>query len=63
MLPRVRCVREIVKICIAALFVLVVTYAVAVVIKRTADRAALRNTLNALIHNTCTHPVFRCHVI
>ena len=57
-----RCVREMVEICMAVLFVLVVTYAVAVAIKRTADRAALRSTLDALVHDTCPHPVFQCRV-
>jgi len=61
-LPRVRSVREIVEICMAVLFVLVVTYDVTVAIKRTADLAPLRNTLDALIHDTCFHPVFRCRV-
>jgi hypothetical protein len=51
-----------VEICMAVLFVLVVTYAVAVAIKRTADRAALRSTLDALVHDTCPHPVFQCRV-
>jgi hypothetical protein len=46
----------------AVLFVLVVTYDVTVAIKRTADLAPLRNTLDALIHDTCFHPVFRCRV-
>jgi hypothetical protein len=46
----------------SVLFVLVATYVVTVAIKRTADRAALRNTWEALIHDTCPHPVFQCRV-
>ena len=42
------------------LFVLVMTYAVA--IERIVDRAAARNMIDALIHDTCTHPVIGCRV-
>ncbi len=49
--------------CIAVLFVLVVSYAVAVAIKTTADRAAARNVIDALVHDVCTHRVVGCHVI
>lgn len=45
---------------IAMLFVLVMTYAVA--IERIVDRAAARNMIDALIHDTCTHPVIGCRV-
>jgi hypothetical protein len=48
--------------CITVLFVLVVTYAVAVAIEKTADRAAARNVFDALVHDTCTHPAVGCRV-
>jgi hypothetical protein len=48
--------------CIAVLFVLVVAYAVAVAVKKTADRAAARNVFDALVQGTCTHPVVGCRV-
>ena len=61
--PGVRSVRQTLDFCIAVLFVLVVTYADAVAIKKTTDRAAARNVLDALVHDTCTHPVVGCRVI
>ena len=57
-----RSVRQTLNLCIAAFFVLVAIYAVAVAINMTADRAAARNVFDALIHNICTHPVVGCHV-
>lgn len=47
---------------IAMLFVLVITYAVTVAIERTADQAAARNMIDALLRDTCTHPVIGCRV-
>jgi hypothetical protein len=49
---------------IAMLFVLVMTYAVtvAIEIERIADRAAARNAIDALMRDTCTHPVVGCRV-
>jgi hypothetical protein len=46
---------------IAMLFVLVMTYAVTVAIE-IADRAAARNAIDALMRDTCTHPVVGCRV-
>jgi hypothetical protein len=56
-------VRQTLDFCIAVLFVVAVTYAVAVAIKKTADRAAARNVFDALIHDICSYPVVGCHVI
>ena len=47
---------------IAMLFVVVITYAVAVAVERIVDRAAARGVIDALIHDTCTHPVVGCRV-
>jgi len=60
--PLVRKICQTLDFCIGVLFVLVVTYAVAVAIETTADRAAARNVMDALIHDICTHPVVDCHV-
>jgi cytochrome c oxidase assembly factor CtaG len=60
--PGVRSVRQTLDFCIAVLFVLVVTYAVAVAIEKAADRAAARNMFDALLHDICTHPVVGCRV-
>jgi len=54
-------------LCIAVLFVLVVTYAVMVAIFSVADRAALRNVMDSLVNEICTHdveapPVVGCRV-
>jgi hypothetical protein len=48
--------------CVAVLFVLIVSYAAAVAIHKTADRAAARNVFDALVHDTCAHPVVHCRV-
>lgn len=61
--PGERSVRQTLDFCIAVLFVLVVTYADAVAIKKTADRAAALNVFHALAHDICTHPVVGCGVI
>jgi hypothetical protein len=58
----VRSVRQTLDFCIAVLFVLVVTYAVAVAIEKIADRAAARNVIDTLLHDMCTHPVVGCRV-
>jgi cytochrome c oxidase assembly factor CtaG len=60
--PGVRSVRQTLDFCIAVLFVLVVTYAVAVAIEKIADRAAARNVIDTLLHDMCTHPVVGCRV-
>jgi|SRR5579864_7065778 len=57
-----RRLRQTLDFCIGALFVLVVVFAAAVAVKKTADRAAARNVFDALIHSTCTHPVAGCRV-
>ena len=57
--PGVRSARQL-GFGIAMLFVVVITYAVA--IERIVDRAAARNVIDALIHDTCTHPVVGCRV-
>jgi len=49
--------RLMLDLCIAVLFVLVVTYAIMVAIEKTANRAALRNVMDSLVNDTCTHDV------
>ena len=49
-------------LCIAVLFVLVVTYAVTVAIEKMAERAALLNVIDSLMNDICTHPVVGCRV-
>ena len=61
--PVVRRICQTLDFCLGVLFVLVVAYAVAVTIETTADRAAARNVMDALMHDICTHPVVGCHVI
>jgi hypothetical protein len=55
-------VRQTFDFCIVVLFVLAVTYADAIAIKKVADRAAARNVYDALVHDACTHPVVGCRV-
>ena len=69
MLARVRSARQILDLCIAVLFVLLVAYAITVSIEKTADLVALRNVINSLINDVCTHdvddkpqPVISCRV-
>jgi cytochrome c oxidase assembly factor CtaG len=57
-----RRLRQTFDFCIAVLFVLVVTYALAVTIEKAADRAAARKVFDALVHDTCAHPVVGCRV-
>ena len=61
--PGVRSVRQTLDFGLVVLFVLVMTFAVAVAIKKIADRAAARNVFDALMHDICTPPVVGCHVI
>jgi hypothetical protein len=48
--------------CIAALIVLVVTCAVTVAVEKIADRMAMRNVIDALLHDLCTRRVVGCCV-
>lgn len=60
--PGPRSVRQTFDFCIAVLFVLVVTFAIAVAIEKIADRAAARNAIDTLLRDMCTHPVVGCRV-
>ena len=51
------CTRQTLDLCIAVLFGLVVTYAVTIAIEKRADRESLRNVIDSLINNVCTHDV------
>jgi hypothetical protein len=62
MLAGKRSTRQTLDLCIAVLFVLVVTYAVTVAIEKMAERAALLNVIDALMNDICTHPVVGCRV-
>jgi len=57
MLERIRSVRLMLDLCIAVLFVLVVTYAVMVAAEKMANKAALRNVMDSLVNDICTHDV------
>jgi hypothetical protein len=60
-----RSLRQTLDFCPAVLFVLVMAGAAfeqAVVIKKTADRAAARHVIDTLMRNICTHPVVGCRV-
>ena len=58
----IRRLRQTFDFCIAVLFVLAMIYAVAVTIERTADLAAAHKVFDALVHETCAHPVAGCRV-
>jgi len=49
--------RLMLDLCIAMLFVLVVTYVGMIAIEKTANRAALRNVMDSLVNDICTHDV------
>ena len=62
-----RSARLALDLCIAALFGFAVTYAAMVAIEKTANRAALRNVIDSLVNDICTHdveayPVVGCRV-
>jgi hypothetical protein len=57
MLTRMRSARQRFDLCIAVLLVLVVAYTVMVAISSMANRAALRNAVDSLVNDICTHDV------
>jgi hypothetical protein len=66
---RIRSARETLDFCIAVLSVLLLAYAITFAIEKMADLVALRNVIDSLINDICTHdvadkpqPVISCRV-